>query len=46
MTPQALARFQSIPDSYELPEKTSLACRIIGNAVAPLLMEKIIKECL
>lgn len=34
MTPRALARFQSLPDAYALPEKASLACRIIGNGVA------------
>jgi len=44
MTPRALARFQSIPDSYDLPEKNSLACRIIGNAVPPLLMQRIIES--
>jgi DNA (cytosine-5)-methyltransferase 1 len=40
MTPRALARFQSFPDSYDLPDPKSLACRIIGNAVPPLLMKK------
>ncbi len=34
MTPRALARFQSVPDAYVLPDKASLACRIIGNGVA------------
>ena len=37
MTPRALARFQSFPDWYVLPDKASLACRIIGNAVPPLM---------
>ena len=41
MTPRALARFQTFPDRYELPEKTSLACKIIGNAVPCLLYEKL-----
>lgn len=27
MTPRALARFQSVPDTYALPEKRALACR-------------------
>lgn len=44
MTPRALARFQSIPDSYLLPEKNSLACRIIGNAVPCLLMRRIVES--
>ena len=33
MTTRALARFQSFPDSYELPAKNALACKVIGNAV-------------
>lgn len=41
MTPRALARFQTFPDWYELPENKSLACKIIGNAVPCLLYEKI-----
>ena len=43
MTPRALARFQSIPDDYRLPESKALACKVIGNAVCPLLYQKIIK---
>ena len=43
MTPRALARFQSFPDTYILPEKASLACTIIGNAVPPLLMQRVIE---
>lgn len=41
MTPRALARFQSFPDSYVLPAKNNLACTVIGNAVPPLLMQRI-----
>ncbi len=33
LTPRCLARFQSIPDDYELPISKSLATKIIGNAV-------------
>lgn len=44
MTPRALARFQAIPDWYELPESKTLACKIIGNAVPPLLYEKLIRQ--
>ena len=43
MTPRCLARFQSFPDSYRLPDRNGLACRVIGNAVAPLMYEKIIR---
>lgn len=41
MTPRALARFQSFPDWYKLPESRALAAKIIGNAVPPLLMQRI-----
>jgi DNA-cytosine methyltransferase len=41
MTPRALARFQSLPDNYELPEQNGLACEIIGNMVPPLLAKAI-----
>lgn len=43
MTPRALARFQSFPDWYKLPDKASLACRGIGNACPPLMMCAILK---
>ena len=41
MTPRALARFQSIPDTYLLPASNGLACEIVGNAVPPLLAKAI-----
>lgn len=44
MTPRALARFQSIPDWVALPESKSLAAKVIGNAVPPLVMEKVYKD--
>jgi len=44
MTPRALARFQTFPDWYDLPDSKSLACRIIGNAVPPLAMTKWIEH--
>lgn len=37
MSPRALARFQSIPDSYILPDKDNIACKIVGNGVPSLL---------
>lgn len=43
MTPNALARFQSFPDWYKLPDSKTLAARGIGNAVAPLLYQRIIE---
>lgn len=42
MTPRALARFQSFPDTYKLPESKKLAYKVIGNAVPPLLYQKVI----
>ena len=44
MTPRCLARFQSFPDSYMLPKSKTLAAKGIGNAVPPLLYQKIIRQ--
>jgi len=44
MTPRALARFQSFPDSYALPGTKTLACRIVGMAVPPLLHQKLVSQ--
>jgi len=41
LTPQALARLQSFPNWYILPDKKALACKIIGNAVPSLLYQRI-----
>jgi len=41
MTPRCLARFQSVPDDYRLPTKRTLAARVVGNMVPPLLMQRI-----
>jgi DNA (cytosine-5)-methyltransferase 1 len=46
MTPRALARFQSLPDSYLLPDKASLACTVIGNMAPPLLMRAVVAPLL
>lgn len=43
MAPRCLARFQSIPDSYLLPDKPSLACTVIGNAVPPKMAEALVR---
>lgn len=43
MTPRAIARFQSFPDNYQLPESRTLACRVIGNAVSPLMAQKLLE---
>lgn len=44
LTPRALARFQTIPDTYELPDTNGLACKIIGNAVPCLLAQRIMES--
>jgi DNA (cytosine-5)-methyltransferase 1 len=44
MTPRCLARFQSFLDWYILPESKALACRVIGNAVPPMLYKAIIES--
>lgn len=41
MTARALARFQSFPDSFVIPAGSVLASRVIGNAVPPLLTQRI-----
>lgn len=41
MTPRALARFQTFPDTYWLPGQASLACEGIGNAVPCLLAQRL-----
>lgn len=43
ITPQCLARFQSFPDSYIWPNQ-SLAVKMIGNAVPPLLYAAVAKS--
>jgi len=43
ITPHCLARFQSFPDSYILPERKAIAGMIIGNAVPPLLAQRIME---
>jgi DNA (cytosine-5)-methyltransferase 1 len=41
---RCLARLQTLPDSYILPEKRALAAKIIGNGVPCLMMQKIIEN--
>jgi DNA-cytosine methyltransferase len=44
MTPRCLARFQSLPDWYELPPDDGLSCKIIGNGVAVLKMQRVFEQ--
>ena len=46
LTPRALARFQSVPDSYQLPARAALACRTIGNAVPCLVAQRVTESLL
>jgi DNA (cytosine-5)-methyltransferase 1 len=43
MTARAIARFQTFPDTYQLPDRKSLACKVIGNAVPPLFAQKLLE---
>lgn len=43
LSPRALARLQSFPDSYLLPKSGELAATVIGNAVPPLLAQRLIE---
>ena len=44
LSPRCLARFQAVPDWYELPKKTADAVTLIGNGVPCLLVENIGKS--
>lgn len=44
--PRCYARFQSVPDWYQLPDKNSLACTVIGNGVPSLLARRIVESVL
>lgn len=46
ITPREAARLMTFPDSYELPEKTSIAERLIGNAVPPKFIENAVGQFL
>ncbi len=41
MTLRCMARFQTLPDWYDLPESNKLGCKGIGNLMPPLWYEKI-----
>lgn len=42
LTPRGFARLQSFPDSYKLPKSRQLAIGVLGDAVPPLLAERIL----
>lgn len=41
---RCIARFQTFPDSYQLPQLNKLAATGIGNAVPPIFMREIIRN--
>ncbi len=41
LSPRCLARLQSLPDWYALPPNRTLAAKVIGNMVPPLLMQRV-----
>lgn len=41
MTPRESARLQTFPDTYIWPAQVTLASQIIGNAVPPLMVQKL-----
>jgi len=43
MTARAIARFQSFPDDYELPDGVELASKVIGNAMPSLMYQKLVR---
>ena len=45
MSVRGLARLQTFPDDMILPDNKGLACKIIGNAVPPLAMQRILEDC-
>jgi site-specific DNA-cytosine methylase len=44
MSSRCLARFQTLPDWYELPTKNNLACKGIGNGVPCKFAETIVRS--
>lgn len=46
ITVREAARIQTFPDDYEFPDNKEDASRLIGNAVPPKLIEKMVKEFL
>lgn len=46
LEPRELARAQSFPDTYQLPEERTLAGRLIGNAIDTRLAEGVVAQVL
>lgn len=46
LAPRELARAQSFPDRYELPDQSTLAGKLIGNAIDTRLAEGVVRQVL
>lgn len=44
ITPRGLARLQSVPDWFQLPDDPTLSCKIIGNGLPSLMYEIIARS--
>lgn len=42
--PRSIARLQSFPDDFRLPQDSRLACHVVGNAVPPLMARRILEN--
>jgi site-specific DNA-cytosine methylase len=45
MSVRGLARLQTFPDDMILSGNKGLDCKVIGNAVSPTAMQKILEDC-
>jgi site-specific DNA-cytosine methylase len=45
MSMRGLARLQTFSDDIILSRNKALSCKMIGNAVPPLVLQKILEEC-
>lgn len=46
LNPRCLARIQTIPDSYILPDNVAIACLVAGDAVPPLFVKQMWEQIL
>jgi DNA (cytosine-5)-methyltransferase 1 len=45
MSVRGLARLQTFPDDMILPDNKGLACKVVGNAIPPLALQRILENC-
>jgi len=46
VTPRGFAQLQSFPESFQLPKSKQLAIGVIGDAVPPLMAQRIFESIL